>query len=127
MVFKNNLLMLDFLKLLIVPRVLQILKLLQEAVNAGFAAALTIDLTSVEGLLGLGDAHLAAGKLLAQSGNLATANIHWKQSSEAFMKASKFLEAGNLYYPCKFLHFNEASKAKRSLRLSEVTRNFHQR
>jgi len=81
--------------------VLQILKLLEEAVNAGFAAALTIDSTSVEGLLGLGDAHLAAGKLLANSGNVATANIHWKQSSEAFMKASKFLAAGNLDYPSK--------------------------
>ena len=77
--------------------------------NAGFAAALTIDSTSVEGLLGLGDAHLAAGKLLAHSGNLATANIHWKQSSEAFMKASKFLAAGNLHYPCMYLPYDSLS------------------
>jgi len=75
----------------------QSLKQLGEAVNAGFAVALTIDSTSVEGLLGLGDAHLAAGKLLAHSGVLATANIHWKQSSDAFMKASKFLAADTEY------------------------------
>lgn len=93
--------MLDISKVLLVSCVLQSLKQLGEAVNAGFAVALTIDSTSVEGLLGLGDAHLAAGKLLAHSGVLATANIHWKQSSDAFMKASKFLAAGNLYYPCK--------------------------
>lgn len=78
---------------------LQILKLYEEAVNSGFAAALTVDSTNVEALLGLGDAHTAAGKLLAQSGNMALAKIHWKQSSEAFMKASKFLAAGNLQPP----------------------------
>ena len=64
---------------------LQALKLLEEAVTAGYSGALTIDSTSVESLLGLADAHLAAGKLLARS--------------EAFMKASKFLEAGDLFYP----------------------------
>lgn len=84
---------------LLYPFMLQVLKLLEEAVNAGFSAALTIDSTNVESLLGLGDAHMAAGKLLARSGNLAIANTHWKQSSEAFMKASNFLAAGNLYCP----------------------------
>ena len=78
---------------------LQALKLLEEAVTAGYSGALTIDSTSVESLLGLADAHLAAGKLLARAGVLAIANTHWKQSSEAFMKASKFLEAGDLFYP----------------------------
>ena len=62
--------------------------------TAGFSAALNIDSTNVESLLGLGDAHLAAGKLLARAGNSAIASSHWKQSSEAFMKASKFLAAG---------------------------------
>lgn len=75
--------------------------------NAGFLAALTVDSTNVESLLGLGDAHMAAGKLLAGSGNLAIANTHWKQSSEAFMKASKFLEAGILY--CCFRSLSLAS------------------
>ncbi|KAG0609091.1 hypothetical protein M758_8G156700 [Ceratodon purpureus] len=75
----------------------QVLKLLEEAVNAGFSAALTIDSTNVESLLGLGDAHMAAGKLLANSGNLAMANTHWKQSSASFMRASKFLAADTEY------------------------------
>ena len=81
------------------PFMLQVLKLLEEAVNAGFSAALNIDSTSVESLLGLGDAHIAAGKLLARSGNLAIANTHWKRSSEAFLKASKLLAEGNLCCP----------------------------
>jgi hypothetical protein len=84
---------------LLYPFTLQALKLLEEAVNAGFSAALNIDSTSVESLLGLGDAHMAAGKLLARSGNLATANTHWRQSTEAFMKASKHLAAGTSYCP----------------------------
>lgn len=80
-------------------RMLQTLKLLEEAVNTGFAAALTIDSTSVEALLGSGDAHMAAGKLLASSGNLAIASTHWNKSLEVFTKASKLLAAGNSYSP----------------------------
>lgn len=73
---------------------LQVLKLLEEAVNTGYGAALIIDSSNVDALLGLGDAHLAAGKLLARIGNLALGNAHWKQSTETFMRAVKFLAAG---------------------------------
>jgi hypothetical protein len=62
----------------------QVLKLLEEAVNDGFGAALKINSSNIEALLGLGDAHLAAGKLLHESGNPANAMLHWVQSASSF-------------------------------------------
>ncbi|CAK9235113.1 unnamed protein product [Sphagnum jensenii] len=71
----------------------EVLKLLEEAVNDGFGAALKINSSNIEALLGLGDAHLAAGKLLHESGNPANAMLHWVQSSDAFLQAVKLLSA----------------------------------
>jgi hypothetical protein len=80
----------------------QVLKLLEEAVNDGFGAALKINSSNIEALLGLGDAHLAAGKLLHESGNPANAMLHWVQSSDAFLQAVKLLSAGHL---CSSFYF----------------------
>lgn len=70
--------------------------------NDGFGAALKINASNIEALLGLGDAHLAAGKLLHESGNPANAMLHWVQSSDAFLQVVKLLSAGHL---CSFFYF----------------------
>ncbi|KAL3701214.1 hypothetical protein R1sor_019236 [Riccia sorocarpa] len=74
----------------------QLLDLLRISCDEGYAAALKVDSKNPAALLGLGDAHLSAGKLVAERGQLQ-AQGHYGQSVQAFQQAFDLLKAGKWF------------------------------
>ncbi|CAM6097465.1 unnamed protein product [Calypogeia fissa] len=70
----------------------QVLEYLKVAVEDGFGEVLKIDSRNVSALLGLGDAHLAAAKLLASSGGETNARKHLEESVKSYALAVRLLK-----------------------------------
>jgi hypothetical protein len=64
------------------------------AVEDGFGAVLKIDSRNVSALTGLGDAHLAAAKVLANGAGEVNARKHLQQSVNSYSHAVTILKAG---------------------------------
>ncbi|KAL2650453.1 hypothetical protein R1flu_018581 [Riccia fluitans] len=64
----------------------QLLELLRVSRDEGYAAVLKIDSKHSAALLGLGDAHLTAGKLLVEQGLQLQAQKHLEESIQAFQR-----------------------------------------
>lgn len=92
------------------------LELLKAAVQDGFGAVLKIDSKNVSALLGLGDAHLAAAKLLISSGAETTARKHSEESVKSYALAVKLLKEGEcqelLFFICRYCDFNNGGSVQ---------------